>query len=77
MAKPKTKVTEASVDSFLNGVADVQQRADAFPLLGIMKETTGKQPKLWGLTMERQSTYRGGLPPPVPLRGHSPTRTSD
>ena len=25
MAKPKTKATEASVESFLNGVADVQQ----------------------------------------------------
>jgi hypothetical protein len=51
MAKPKTQPTEASVDSFLNGVADVQQRADALQLLAIMKEITGQPAKMWGPTM--------------------------
>ncbi len=51
MAEPKTKPTEASVEAVLNGVADEQQRADAFRILEIMKEITGKPPKMWGPTM--------------------------
>jgi hypothetical protein len=51
MAKPKTKATEASVDSFLNGVSDAQQRADAFQLLEMMKEITCQSPRMWGPTM--------------------------
>src|SRR5262249_6920306 len=80
MAKPKTKVTEASVDSFLIGVADAQQRADAFQLLEIMKEITGQQPKLWGPTMvgfgEYHYVYDSGHEGDSFLAGFSPRKSA-
>jgi Domain of unknown function (DU1801) len=51
MAELKTKKTEVSVESFLNGVADATQRADSFRLLEMMKEVTGEPPMMWGPTM--------------------------
>jgi hypothetical protein len=79
MAKPKTKATEASVEAFLNGVADVQQRADAFQLLEIMKEITGKPPKLWGPTMvgfgEYHYVYDSGHEGDSFLAGFSPRKS--
>ena len=48
MADPKTKATKASVDSFLSGVANTQEREDAYTILEIMKQITGEPPKMWG-----------------------------
>ena len=48
MAELKTKKTEVSVDAFLDKVADETQRADAYTLLELMKDVTGKPPKMWG-----------------------------
>ena len=47
-AEIKTKETDASVDEFLNGVADEQQREDSYKVLEMMRRTTGDQPKMWG-----------------------------
>jgi Domain of unknown function (DU1801) len=80
MAKPKTKATEASVDAFLNGVANEQQRADAFHLLELMKEITGQQPKLWGPTMvgfgEYHYVYDSGHEGDAFLAGFSPRKSA-
>lgn len=57
MAEPKTRPTEVSVASFLNGVADARQRADAFTLLEIMKEATGAPAKMWGPSMVGFGAY--------------------
>jgi len=43
----KTKPTSASVEDFINNVADEQKRKDSFVLLEIMKKATGEEPKLW------------------------------
>jgi hypothetical protein len=51
MAEQKTKKTDASVDDFLNKVADEQQRADAFKILAMMKEITSLEPRMWGPSM--------------------------
>jgi Domain of unknown function (DU1801) len=51
MADLKTKPTKASVQQFLDTIADPQQRADASQILGLMKEVTGETPKMWGPTM--------------------------
>ena len=48
MAELKTKQTEASVEDFLNGVADEQRRADCFAVLAMMKAATSAEPKMWG-----------------------------
>jgi hypothetical protein len=80
MAKPKTKATEASVDSFLNGVADAQQRADAYQLLEIIKEITGRQPRMWGPTMvgcgEYHYVYDSGHEGDSFLAGFSPRKSA-
>ncbi len=47
----KTKETEASVEDFINSVADEQKRKDSFTILGMMKRTTGEDPKMWGSSL--------------------------
>jgi len=78
MPEPKTKPTEISVDSFLNGVADPQQREDAFKILEIMKEITGKPPKMWGPTMvgfgQYHYVYASGHEGDMFLTGFSPRK---
>ena len=43
----KTKPTAASVENFINGVADEQKRKDSFVLLEMMKKASGEEPVLW------------------------------
>ena len=47
-AELKTKLNDANVESFLNGVADEQQRADSFKVLELMRKITSEEPKMWG-----------------------------
>jgi len=47
-AEIKTRETEASVEDFLNGLADEQQRDDAREIIGMMANVTGDKPKMWG-----------------------------
>ena len=47
-AEIKTKETDASVEDFLRGVADEQQREDARKVLEMMRRVTGEEPKMWG-----------------------------
>jgi hypothetical protein len=78
MAQVKTKKTEASVDSFLNSVADAQQRQDAFKVLAIMKEITGQPPTMWGPTIvgfgEYHYVYASGHEGDICLTGFSPRK---
>lgn len=48
MADNKTQPTEQSVEQFLNMVEDEQKRKDSFTILGLMKDVTGLEPKMWG-----------------------------
>jgi hypothetical protein len=57
MAELKTKPSEASVEDFLNGVADEQKREDCFSLLAMMKEVTGLEPQMWGDSIIGFGTY--------------------
>jgi hypothetical protein len=43
----KTKPTTASVEEFINNVADEQKRKDSFTILEIMKTASGEEPVLW------------------------------
>lgn len=47
-AELKTQETEASVEEFLNSVADETRRSDAFRVLEMYKRVTGEEPKMWG-----------------------------
>jgi hypothetical protein len=53
----KTKVNSASVEDFLNSVADEQQREDCFEILRIMKQVTKEAPKMWGSSIVGFGTY--------------------
>lgn len=44
----KTKVTEASVEDFLNGVENENVRADCRKISELMSLATGAPPKMWG-----------------------------
>lgn len=49
MAELKTKQTNADVISFINSLADTEQkRKDSFELLKLMQDWTGFEPKMWG-----------------------------
>jgi len=48
MAEIKTKVNDASVEAFINSVADESKRRDSFAILELMRKVTGEEPKMWG-----------------------------
>lgn len=50
-AEIKTKETQASVEDFLNGVADDTVREDCKKISAMMKKATGAEPKMWGASI--------------------------
>lgn len=48
MAELKTKVTNASVTTFLDGIADERKKRDCFALVAMMKAATKAKPEMWG-----------------------------
>ena len=62
MGELKTKSTDQSVDEYLSLVADEGQRADCFALLGLMKDVTREEPKMWGSAMVGFGRYRYKYP---------------
>lgn len=80
MAELKTKPTAVSVESFLDKVADAQQREDSFKVLAMMKEITGLKPKMWGPSIigfgEYHYKYASGHEGDCCLTGFSPRKGS-
>lgn len=58
MAELKTRKTNASVEAFLNSVADEQQRRDSFAVLDLMKKVSRAEPKMWGAAIVGFGQYR-------------------
>lgn len=79
-AELKTKLNDANVESFLNGVADEQQRADSFKVLELMRKATGEEPKMWGTSIigfgRHHLKYASGRELDSALTGFSPRKTS-
>jgi hypothetical protein len=48
MAELKTKLTDASVEDFLDEIADERKRQDSYTILTMMQEVTGAKAKMWG-----------------------------
>ena len=48
MAELKTKLNDASVEGFLNKIADEKRRKDCFTVVKLMKSATKAEPKMWG-----------------------------
>ena len=80
MAEPKTRKTNASVDDFLNSVADQRKRQDCFVLVDLMREITGSEPSMWGDSIVGfggyQQTYSTGKEYEWPVIGFSPRKQS-
>lgn len=51
LAKVKTTETAASVDDFINGVADEQKREDSMALVKLMQKVSKEKPKMWGAAL--------------------------
>ncbi|CAG0940414.1 hypothetical protein ANRL1_00148 [Anaerolineae bacterium] len=51
MAELKTKLNDASVTDFLNGIKDETKRTDSFKILKMMQQVTKKEPKMWGASI--------------------------
>ena len=58
MAELKTRETDASVDAFLDGVANDKRRQDALVVLDMMARITGWPPKMWGGSIVGFGSYR-------------------
>ena len=57
MAELKTKPTNASVEKFLNQVADETRREDCFKVAKMMEDITGEKPKMWGPSIVGFGSY--------------------
>lgn len=53
----KTRVNDASVIRFLNGVDDEQKRKDCFEILKLMRQVTKEEPKMWGSSIVGFGSY--------------------
>lgn len=58
LAVIKTKPTVASVEDFIDTVADEQKRKDSYVLLEMMKKATGEDPVLWSNSLIGFGTKR-------------------
>jgi len=78
MAEQKTKPTGASVEKFLNQVADETRRADCFRIVTIMQDITGEEPKMWGPSIVGFGTfhykYASGQQGDWPVAAFSPRK---
>jgi hypothetical protein len=51
LAVIKTKQNSASVEDFINSIADEQKRNDSFVILKMMEKAMKEKPKMWGSSM--------------------------
>ena len=47
----KTRQTNASVEDFINSLADEQKRKDSFTIVKLMEKAMKQKPKMWGSSM--------------------------
>ncbi len=80
MAELKTKLTEQSVDLFLEAVPDERKRRDSYTILEIMKKVTGEEPRMWGDSIvgfgSQHYQYASGREGEWPITGFSPRKQS-
>lgn len=58
MAGNKTVESDASVEAFLDSVADDRRRQDAYALLDLMRQVTGVEARMWGTSIVGFGKYR-------------------
>lgn len=58
MAEAKTKITEVTVEAFLEGVEPPAKREEGRLLDALFRKVTGEVPKMWGPTIIGYGQYR-------------------
>jgi len=78
VAELKTKQTDQSVEAFLSRIEGDKIRQDSFAILELMKQVTGKEPKMWGDSIvgfgNYHYKYASGREGDMPLVGFSPRK---
>jgi hypothetical protein len=78
MAETKTKVTQQSVEDFLDKVTEGKKREDSETLIKLMKKITGKPAKMWGPSIigfdKYHYKYESGHEGEICLTGFSPRK---
>jgi hypothetical protein len=80
MAKyePKTRMTDASVEDFLNSIEKPERRADGFRVFEMFNRLTGETAKMWGPAIVGYSShilkYPDGRELDWPVVGFSPRK---
>lgn len=81
MAENKTKPTKVSVDSYIAGIQDAPQRADAKTLVKIMEIVSGEKAKMWGTAIvgfgNYHYVYESGREGDAPLIGFSARKAAN
>ena len=76
MAEMKTKVNDASVEAFLDGIANQTRREVAKTVSALMKSVTRKPPKMWGDSIvgfdQYHYKYATGRQGDMPMLAFSP-----
>jgi hypothetical protein len=57
MAELKTKLTDASVEDFINSIKDEQVRQDCWTIAEIMQKAAKAEPKMWGSSIVGFGSY--------------------
>jgi hypothetical protein len=80
MAELKTKLTNASVDDFLDSIEDEQKRDDCRVIASIMEKATRSKPKMWGASIvgfgTTQYKYASGREATWMLTAFSPRKNN-
>lgn len=78
MPEPKTRLTEASVDAFLDAIGNDQVRDDCRTIAGIMQKATKAPPRMWGSSIvgfgTRRLRYANGKEAEFMLTAFSPRK---
>ncbi|MCB0505135.1 MAG: DUF1801 domain-containing protein [Cyclobacteriaceae bacterium] len=76
MAQNKTVETKGNVNAFIKAVKSETKRNDSMQLIEMLKELTGKEPRMWGPSIvgfgSYHYKYESGREGDMPLVGFSP-----
>ncbi len=74
----KTTETKSSVTAFINAVPDEQKRKDSLRIIKMMKQASGKEPKMWGPSIigfdSYHYKYESGREGDMPIVAFSPRK---
>lgn len=80
MAQNKTQPTTQSAEAFLNSIENDKKRQDAFEVLQMMQDITGKAPVMWGDSIigfdQYHYQYASGREGDFLIVGFSPRKTA-